>query len=162
MAERKTFRKGGVGAMMDEYERAALELKKTVELVSENSYNELADPLTEDENCRSIATIMSHVVSAGYSYADHLRRSFGMLSNRPERRMLNHAETPGQILAMLAYTVETLEGKWEMTEEQIVSTKIQSTWGQVYDMEQLMEHAIVHILRHRRQIEKFLQTGRQN
>ena len=29
-------------------------------------------------------------------------------------------------------------------------------WGQRYDVEQLLEHAIVHVLRHRRQIERFL------
>ena len=34
--------------------------------------------------------------------------------------------------------------------------KILVRWGQRYDVEQLIEHAIVHILRHRRQIEKFL------
>jgi hypothetical protein len=34
--------------------------------------------------------------------------------------------------------------------------KIHVTWGQSYDVEQLFEHAIVHILRHRRQIERFL------
>jgi hypothetical protein len=34
--------------------------------------------------------------------------------------------------------------------------KILVRWGQTYDVEQLMEHAIVHILRHRRQIERFL------
>jgi hypothetical protein len=158
MAEPKTFRKGAVGAMMDEYERAALELKRTVESIPEDAYTLLMDPLTEDENCRSIATIMSHVVSAGYSYADHLRRSFGMTSNRPQRRMLTRTETPGQIQAMLAYTVDTLEGRWEMSEDQIINTRIQSTWGPVYDMEQLFEHAIVHILRHRRQIEKFMQN----
>jgi len=28
-------------------------------------------------------------------------------------------------------------------------------WGPQYDLEQLLEHAVVHILRHRRQIEKF-------
>jgi DNA polymerase III delta prime subunit len=33
--------------------------------------------------------------------------------------------------------------------------KIKPGWGQLYDIEQMMEHAIVHILRHRRQIEKF-------
>jgi uncharacterized damage-inducible protein DinB len=159
MAEPKTFRKGAVGAMMDEYERAALELKAKIESISEGDYEKLIDPQAEDENCRSIATIMSHVVSAGYSYADHLRRSFGMTSRRPERRMLTRSETPGEIVTMLAYTVETLEDRWKMTEEQIVNTKIQSSWGQVYDMEQLMEHAIVHILRHRRQIEKFLRTS---
>lgn len=33
--------------------------------------------------------------------------------------------------------------------------KIFTSWNQVYDIEQVTEHAIVHILRHRRQIEKF-------
>jgi hypothetical protein len=32
--------------------------------------------------------------------------------------------------------------------------KIQTGWGQRYDIEQLMEHAIVHILRHTRQLKK--------
>jgi len=35
--------------------------------------------------------------------------------------------------------------------------KIKTRWGQLYDVDQLMEHAIVHVLRHRRQIERFLQ-----
>ena len=34
------------------------------------------------------------------------------------------------------------------------SLKIKSSWGQLYDIEQITEHAIVHILRHKRQIEK--------
>ena len=34
--------------------------------------------------------------------------------------------------------------------------KIKVRWGQQYDVEQLIEHAIVHVLRHRRQIERFL------
>ena len=33
---------------------------------------------------------------------------------------------------------------------------IHSGWSVTYDLEQLLEHAIVHVLRHRRQIEKFL------
>ena len=33
--------------------------------------------------------------------------------------------------------------------------KILVRWGQTYDVEQLLEHAIVHILRHRLQIELF-------
>lgn len=33
--------------------------------------------------------------------------------------------------------------------------KINVRWGQQYDPEQLMQHAIVHVLKHRRQIEKF-------
>ncbi|HEY5122872.1 MAG TPA: hypothetical protein VIK14_03975, partial [Ignavibacteria bacterium] len=36
------------------------------------------------------------------------------------------------------------------------SKKMNVGWGQQYDIEQLLEHAIVHILRHRRQIENFI------
>jgi hypothetical protein len=58
---------------------------------------------------------------------------------------------------MLAYTVETLEGRWEYSDEQVSAVRIDSRWGVQYDMEQMLEHAIVHILRHRRQIERFLE-----
>ncbi len=34
--------------------------------------------------------------------------------------------------------------------------KIKVRWGQKYDVEQLFEHAIVHVLRHRRQIERYI------
>ncbi len=60
---------------------------------------------------------------------------------------------------MLAYTAETLEGRWQMPYEEISSTFIKAGWGPTYDVEQLLEHAIVHVLRHRRQIEKFMHRG---
>ena len=37
-----------------------------------------------------------------------------------------------------------------------VTKKMKVSWGQSYDVEQILEHAIVHVLRHRRQIEWFL------
>jgi hypothetical protein len=40
--------------------------------------------------------------------------------------------------------------------ERITALEIQAPWGPVYDLEQMLEHAIVHVLRHRRQIERFL------
>jgi hypothetical protein len=45
-----------------------------------------------------------------------------------------------------------------MSDEEIVRVRMDTHWGQTYDLEQLLEHAIVHILRHRRQIERFVQT----
>lgn len=54
------------------------------------------------------------------------------------------------------FTVETFENiRDNELEEFDERKKIKSSWGQVYDIEQITEHAIVHILRHRRQIEKF-------
>ncbi|HUQ34137.1 MAG TPA: hypothetical protein VM095_18595, partial [Pyrinomonadaceae bacterium] len=48
------------------------------------------------------------------------------------------------------------EGRWEMSAEEISGIVIKTRWGAVYDAEGLLEHAIVHLLRHRRQIEKFI------
>jgi hypothetical protein len=43
-----------------------------------------------------------------------------------------------------------------MTYEEMASIRIAARWGPTYDLEQLLEHAIVHVLRHRRQIERLL------
>ena len=43
-----------------------------------------------------------------------------------------------------------------MSDQEAVDTKMQVRWGPTYDFEQLFEHAIVHVLRHRRQIDRFL------
>jgi uncharacterized damage-inducible protein DinB len=156
----KSYRRGPVGALMDEYERAAAELGRLVERIPEDDVVRVVDSRTEDDDCRSVQTVMSHVVNAGYGYADYLRAVFGIPSARPPKRLLTPRESLAQLDAMLAYTAETLEGRWEMTDEEITSAVIHSGWGVRYDAEQLLEHAVVHVLRHRRQIEKFIWQGR--
>jgi uncharacterized damage-inducible protein DinB len=151
----KTYRKGAVGAMMDEYERAGAEFRAVVAGLTDEQYTRIIDAETTDDCCRSAQTIMSHVVAAGYGYADYIRKAFGMETNSPERRLLEHAESPARFDSMLAYTVETLDGKWEMPEEEWAAISMTVDWGPTYDLEQLLEHAIVHILRHRRQIDKW-------
>lgn len=160
---KKTYRKGGVGAMMDEYERAAGELKNVLGRASEEQFIRIVDPDTKDEDCRSIQTIITHVVGAGYGYADYIRAAFGIPSTRPASTVrgsavpILHREAAEKIDGFLRYTAETLEGKWEMTDDDIQKVAMKVRWGPNYDLEQLMEHAIVHILRHRRQVERFLE-----
>lgn len=156
---RESYRQGAVGALMDEYERATWELRRLVERIAEDDAQRVVDPRTEDEACRSVQTIVSHVVNAGYGYADLLRRSFSIPSTRPPKALLSRREYLEQLDAVLAYTAETLEGRWRMTDEEISSTFIDTGWGVRYDLEQLLEHAVVHVLRHRRQIEKFVHHG---
>ena len=150
----QTFRKGAIGALMDEYERAASELRHLVETFNEEAFTEILDSRTNDENCRSVQTIMSHVVSSGYSYADYIRGAFSMATDRPPKRLLSHRQALDAFDAMLTYTIRTLEGKWEMTDAAIQDVGIRARWGVTYDLEQMLEHAIVHVLRHRRQIER--------
>lgn len=156
---KKTYRSGAVGALMDEYERAAAELARLVGRIPDDDFARVVDSQTEDESCRSAQTIMSHVVRAGYGYADYIREQFSVESNRPPNKLLSRRESLEQLDAALRYTAETLEGRWEMSDEEISGTVIKSSWGVVYDVEQLLEHAIVHILRHRRQIERFVSRG---
>ena len=150
----KAYRKGAVGALMDEYERATSDLKRLLQLIPEDQFIQILDTQTDDEECRSVQTIISHVVNSGYAYADYIRVHFGIPSTSPTRKLLMYNEAVDQLTAMLGYSAETLDGKWEMAEEQIVAVVINTRWGVTYDLEQLMEHAIVHVLRHRRQIER--------
>jgi uncharacterized damage-inducible protein DinB len=144
---------------MDEYERAASELERLIERIPEDDFVRVVDSETSSDDCRSAQTIMSHVVRAGYGYADYIREQFSIASTRPQPSLLSRQESLEQLQATLRYTAETLEGRWEMSEEEILGTVIKSRWGVVYDVEGLLEHAIVHILRHRRQIEKFIWRG---
>ncbi len=155
----KTYRSGAVGALMDEYERAAMELRRLVERIPDEEFVRVVDSQTNDDTCRSAQTIMSHVVSAVYGYADYIREQFSIASSRPQNRILSRQESLEQLDAALEYTARTLEGRWEMSDEEITGTVIRSSWGVVYDLEQLLEHAVVHVLRHRRQIEKFIWRG---
>jgi uncharacterized damage-inducible protein DinB len=157
---RKSYRNGAVGALMDEYERAASELVRLVEQVSDDDFVRVVDSQTKDEDCRSVQTIMSHVVRAAYGYADYIREQFSIASTRPQPKLLSRQESFEQLDAALRYTIETLEGKWEMSDEEISGIVIKTRWGAVYDAEGLLEHAIVHLLRHRRQIEKFIWQGK--
>lgn len=145
--------------MMDEYERAAWELRDLIARISSEDFGRVADAETKDEDCRSVQTIMRHVVRAGYGYANYLREAFSIPREDISPEPFAHAETPARIEAMLAYTVETLEGRWELSDEEFMSTVIKTRWGGTYDIEQLLEHAVVHILRHRRQVEKFASNG---
>jgi uncharacterized damage-inducible protein DinB len=152
----KEYRPGAVGALMDEYERAAGDLARTVAGLSDEEFERVRDAETTDEDCRSIATILNHVVRATYGYADMIRAALGQESARPAIAAMSLGESLERFEAALAYTAETLEGRWRMTDDEIMAVRMAARWGPAYDLEQLLEHAIVHVLRHRRQIERFL------
>ena len=140
---------------MDECERAAAEFRRLIAGLTEEQYTRIVDAETADENCRSAQTIMSHVVAAGYGYADYIRAAFSIEKSSPAKRQLAHGESLEEFDAMLDYTEATLADKWEMPEDEITAVSMTVHWGPTYDLEQLLEHAIVHILRHRRQIDKW-------
>jgi uncharacterized damage-inducible protein DinB len=156
MGLKRMYRKGPVGALLDEYERAAAELIAVIDSVDDNEFELVRDTRTADEHCRSIQTIMSHVVHSGYGYANVIRKACAMQGEESIFSVLSRPDSKARLIRMLAYTAETLADKFDLTDEQMMEIKMVNPWGQVYDLEMRLEHAIVHILRHRRQIERFL------
>jgi uncharacterized damage-inducible protein DinB len=150
-----TYRSGALGALMDEYERASGELARLLNEVTDAEFELVRDTQTQDEDCRSIQTIMSHVVRSGYGYANRMRNAFSLTFQERQPRILSRNESLNQLREMLLYTEGTLEGRWQYSNEEILAIQIHSKWGPE-NLEQLLEHAIVHILRHRRQVERFL------
>lgn len=148
------YRKGAVGSLLDEYERAAFELKSVLQKTSADDYTR--DVEGESEHCCSIEVIMNHVVRAGYGYSKYIRDALSMDALPVEDRQIPQTEIGDEIDKMLAYTAEIFEGERQITDEELENIYFKTRWDVTYNIDQLFEHAIVHILRHRRQIQKFL------
>ena len=154
-----TYRKNGAPeAILDEYEKSLLELEEVIRSVSEDELVAIVDKTTKDQDCVSIQSILSHVVQSGYTYVVEIRKWLGEEVDYKAKVAL-----PSVDLYLLS-----LKNMFKYNEQLFLdhpnlelvtydnNKKIKVRWGQSYDVEQLMEHAIVHILRHRRQIQNFL------
>ena len=152
-----------VNALLAEYEKAIIELQYIIQDISQEELTFTVDQETINPDCKSIQTIVSHVVSSGYSYCVYIQNLKNRNSIRPEKvyrdSIADYINDLNNVLKFTQETFATIED--DALEEFEASKKIRTSWGQLYDIEQLMEHAIVHILRHRRQIEKFKTTIKQ-
>lgn len=148
------YRQGAIGSLLDEYERALEELKFVLQSVSANNYSRIVEG--ESEYCHSIEVIMNHVVRAGYGYAKYISDALSMSSSPVKDQQIPQIKIGEELEKMFAHTAEIFEGERKITDEEMENIFFKTRWSESYNIDQLMEHAIVHILRHRRQIEKFL------
>jgi uncharacterized damage-inducible protein DinB len=146
-----------VHALLAEYKKAINELRHVIQDISETNLVFVIDNETQNPDCKSIQTILSHVISSGYSYCIYIQNSRNINSKRPDKvnrtSIVEYTKDLDNVLEFTNNKLATLSDN--DLEEQDNTKKIITSWGQIYDIEQLMEHAIVHVLRHRRQIEKF-------
>ncbi len=154
----KAYRdQGAIGALLDEYEKAMDELFDVIRSIHPDELTCIIDTETKDEDCRSIQTILTHVIRAGYFYTQAIRKNKGDKVEANESIVCDNIDD--YIIAlkeMFTYNVALFEAYPNLTlDSQEKSDLVFFQSGQVFDYEQLMEHAIVHILRHRRQIERF-------
>ena len=147
---------GPFGALMDEYARAAEEYCHGVEALTPESYQRKRE--SDDPDTASIQMISAHVVGAAHRYSDYIRQARGMPF--VDRYLADPAALPAPssvrpaLAASMQYTEESLEG-WYEDPSPAEAVKFEVRWGPTYDPEMILEHAVVHLLRHRRQIERW-------
>jgi uncharacterized damage-inducible protein DinB len=146
-----------IRAILDEYARAIRDLEDVVAAISREQY--LMPTALADEEFPNISAIMEHVVGAGNRYVDYIesalegtdvtRRQHAYVYDPPPAAMASLWHAYERMVQVLARTV----GRGD---DDLAQLEIVTRWEQCYDIEQMLEHAIVHILRHRRQIERWL------
>jgi hypothetical protein len=151
---------GSLGAILDEYKKVSKEYINVIEQVPQKDFIKIVDDKTDDEDCRSIQTISRHVIRSGYGYANYILTALNILTDSPNVNEMK-IESPNDVVIelrrMIDYNLKHLyELNRESIEEKIFSVKFVTRWGEEFNFEQILEHAIVHILRHRRQVEKFI------
>jgi hypothetical protein len=141
---------------MDLYKRVLEEFSQVVADLTLVQYQWICIPEAEDEDTRSIQAIVQHVVRSGNGYTNLMREALGL----PGLELQSSSWTPKQgvldLLRVIEATTQTFDGRWEMPEVDMETNLIQSQWGPIFNLEQLFEHAIVHVLRHQRQVQRYL------
>ena len=149
--------KNAVNAVLSEYQKAILELQAVIKNISDEDLAFIVDSKTNNPDCKSIQTVLAHIVSSGYSYCIYIRELKNENIIRPGKiNRKSVSEYIKDLDDVLQFTYDTFSTIFDNDLERFdESEKMKTSWKQLYDIEQMMEHAIVHVLRHRRQIENF-------
>ncbi|QNN42472.1 DinB family protein [Pedobacter roseus] len=149
---------GAIAALIDEYKKAVDEMIEVINPINQQQLLQTIEPKSLNSDCISIQTILTHVCASMFSYAVYIENSIGLETTRPERLQFDQV-APYILRLKEAFNYNQdffIRNPNIKMEEFDQAKKINTRWGQQYDVEQMLEHAIVHILRHRRQIKNAL------
>jgi hypothetical protein len=148
---------GAFGAMMDEYARAADAFCNALLALGPERYEE--EQPTDDAHCASPHRLAAHCCRAAWGYSRSLREALDLPGTREPQDVSDTyagpAEVRAELSAALRDTEEATAPLRDKSEKEVSALTFRMPWGQLYDPEILLEHAIVHLLRHRRQIERW-------
>jgi len=154
---------GATGALMDEYARAAEDFCGVVEAFDAAHYlrphPQARAPQPGDPDTRTPQAICTHVVSAAQRYAAYILIRRGLLAADTPPAVVAPPASPRHVRAALAAGLTAMDtalaGLTGAGEQELAALRFTVRWGPVYDPDMLMEHAICHLLRHRRQLENW-------
>ncbi|MBK6914769.1 MAG: DinB family protein [Ignavibacteriales bacterium] len=151
---------GALGAITDIYQKAVDEYVDVLKHTSQKEFITMVDKDTDDEDCRSIQTITRHIIRSGYGYAGYILKALNIpfeIPNANEMKLETTEEAIREIYNMLYFNITNLyDLNRELIENNLGKIKFMTRWNEEYNFEQILEHAVMHILRHKRQINKFL------
>ena len=153
---------GGLSAILDVYKKASEEFISVLGNVSSDDFVKIVDAKTSDEDCRSIQTITRHIIRSGYGYANYVLNALNIFVDTTDANKMKietSEDASNEIRKMLKFNIHNLyEVNREKVEANMFSIKFTTRWKEEFNFEQILEHAIVHVLRHRRQVEKFISS----
>jgi len=148
---------GPFGALMDEYARAAEDFCRVVESFDLAGFD--AERPSNNPNTISPRAICLHVIGAAHRYAHYIRKARGVdFVERYEAdpaRLHSPRDVRGLLTEGIALAEQTVEPLLKATEQEIQALSFAVRWGPRYDPEMILEHAVCHLLRHRRQLERW-------
>lgn len=113
-----------------------------------------------DESYQSRERLAGHVLMAARGYLTRIGEWVG----RPVTDM-DATQDPGDVVARLAEFAAGVKSGYrrhlaEVTTQELEAQVHRTRWGDLMSVEMLLEHAVVHPMRHRIQLERILQGGR--
>ena len=149
-------RPGPFGALMDEYARAGEDFCRVVEEFDAARFQSVRASNTPETS--SPHAVCVHVCGAAHRYAHYIRKARGV--DFIDRYELDPSSliSPSDVRGLLAEAILLMEETVEplpSTDAGIQAFSFVVRWGPTYDPEMLLEHAVCHLLRHRRQLERW-------
>ncbi len=147
---------GSLRAILDEYARAIREFELVLRALPAERYE--ARTTLSDDNFANIRDILNHTIGAAHNYVNYLTDALDGTDRGYQKREFPHANASEALTSLweaFGRMVDVLRRIKDWTDEKQEEVKFVTRWKQSYDIEQMLEHAIVHILRHRRQLERW-------
>ena len=148
---------GPFGALMDEYARAAEDFCRVVESFDVARF--MAQRPSDNPNTVSPHAICVHACGAAHRYAHYIRKVRGVdfierYDTHPSR-ITSPQDVRPLLAEALVFTEMTVEPLRQATDKELQALTFTVRWGSLYDPEMMVEHAVCHLLRHRRQLERW-------
>lgn len=150
------FAFGGARAMVALHET---HLRRFYETWKEAERRRLPWPVIDDPDYASPEALLVHVVRCAAGYLAWTCRNLGLpmpdLGARPD---------PETIREQAEARLETILAAWRtalvsVTQEQADERSFPAPWGPMYCVDAMLEHAVMHPIRHTHQLERWLAEG---